>query len=236
MFSQERISNQTIIHEILDEVRGRGYAKFTARPWNFYSPESTLWWLVPSTEWPALKYAKLVLFRSEKGYRIGLHIEKGVSEVAGQMLSPTKARSLCIQPDWAWNVLLKDLSSGKLEDKLKELTDEADRSLRISVQASSITSDYDPYAEEIEGFETDHIMVLEFTRGDLVLGKDELKGEMRNFGYVRNLTDLTRVFTDKDLDWFWIDLFIVFDVAIEERQHINALAQRFIDTFEDLFV
>lgn len=235
MNNNERISNQHIIHGILEKIRESGCDRFTARPWNFYAPNTTLWWLVPSTEWPALKCAKLVLFRSETGYRVGIHIEKGISEVAGQMLSATKAKSLCIRPDWAWNVLLRDLSVGKFEEKLMELSDEADRPIRISLQASSITSEYDPYAEEIEGLETDNIMVLEFKHGTISMQDDELKGEMQNFGGVCNFADLIRVLSEKELDWFWIDMFVVFDVKIEEHHQISTLALSFYKKFMELF-
>ena len=70
MGSNDRISNQVIIHQILKDLKNRGYEGFTARPWNYFKPESTLWWLVPSTEWPSYKYGKLVLYRAKEGYRI----------------------------------------------------------------------------------------------------------------------------------------------------------------------
>jgi len=29
-----------------------------ARPWNMYEPDTTTWWLVPSSDWPAYKHGK----------------------------------------------------------------------------------------------------------------------------------------------------------------------------------
>lgn len=235
MGSIDRKSNQAIIHEIQKELKDRGYEGFTARPWNFYSPNSTLWWLVPSTEWPSFKYLKLVLFRSEEGYRVGIHIEKGISEIAGQMLSSKSARALCIKPDWAWNKLLLDLSSGKFENRLKKLSDAANIPLRISLQASSVTSEYDPYSEKIEGLETEHIMVFEFRDGNLQMLQDELKGEMRKYGSISKLTDLNNVFADKELEWFWIDMFIVIEVENDKSEQISELALSFIEGYRDFF-
>lgn len=118
MAHNEMISNQVITHEIMKALKVSGYDGFTARPRNYFKPETTLWWLVPSTEWPSYKYGKLVLYRTKDGYRVGLHIEKGISELAGQMLSSKGARKLCVKPDWAWNNFISDLSNGILRTSL----------------------------------------------------------------------------------------------------------------------
>ncbi len=115
-----RISNQIIAHEVLERLKSEGYEQFTARPWNYFKPDTTLWWLVPSKEWPSFMYGKLVLFRNEAGYRVGFHIEKGISETAGQMLSSKRARKLCLKADWAWNGFIDDLASGRFETGLKK--------------------------------------------------------------------------------------------------------------------
>lgn len=235
MGSNDRISNQVIIHQILKDLKNRGYEGFTARPWNYFKPESTLWWLVPSTEWPSYKYGKLVLYRAKEGYRIGFHIEKGISEIAGQMLSSKGARKLCTKPDWAWNILLSDLSDGEFENRLKEISDAAMKPLRISLQASNVTSDYDPYSEKIEGLETDHIIAFEYNSGELKILKDELKGEMRRYGNITKLTDLIGVFQEKDLDWFWIDMFVTADVESSNETHINEIALTFLKYYNSIF-
>jgi len=235
MGNNDRISNQIIIHEILKDLKDRGYEGFTARPWNYFKPESTLWWLVPSTEWPSYKYGKLVLYRAKEGYRVGFHIEKGISEIAGQMLSSKGARKLCTKPDWAWNSLLSDLSDGKFEDKLREISDAANKPLRISLQASNVTSEYDPYSEKIEGLETDHIIAFEYNSGELRILKDELKGEMRKYGYITKLNDLIGVFQVKDLEWFWIDMFVTADVEISNEAHINELVITFLKYYNGMF-
>lgn len=235
MGSNDRVSNQVIIHNMLKDLKDRGYGGFTARPWNYFKPESTLWWLVPSTEWPSYKYGKLVLFRTKEGYRVGFHIEKGISEIAGQMLSSKSAQKLCTKPDWAWNDIVSDLSNGAFEDKLKAISDAANMPLRISIQASNVTSEYDPYSEKIEGLETDHIMVFEYSVGELIILQDELKGEMRKYSNVNKLTDFISVFQEKDLDWFWIDMFVTADVENSSEAQIDDLAFNFVKHYGDIF-
>jgi hypothetical protein len=51
-----------------------------ARPWNIYEPETSLWWLVPSSDWPAYKYGKLFFDWADqrrKSIWVGFHSEKG---------------------------------------------------------------------------------------------------------------------------------------------------------------
>lgn len=235
MGGSDRVSNQAIIQNMLKALKDKGFEGFTARPWNYFKPESTLWWLVPSTEWPSYKYGKLVLFRTKDGYRVGFHIEKGISEIAGQMLSSKGAQKLCTKPDWAWNSFLSDLSNDTFENRLKEISDAANKPLRISLQASNVTSEYDPYSEKIEGLETDHIIAFEYNSGELRILKDELKGEMRKYGYITKLNDLIGVFQEKDLEWFWIDMFVTADVEISNEAHINELTLNFVKYYNGMF-
>ena len=235
MGNSDRVSNQAIIHNMLKDLKDKGFEGFTAKPWNYFKPESTLWWLVPSREWPSYKHGKLVLFRTKEGYRVGFHIEKGISEIAGQMLSSKSAQKLCTKPDWAWNSLLSDLSDGKFENRLREISDATNKPLRISLQASNVTSEYDPYSEKIEGLETDHIIAFEYNSGELRILKDELKGEMRKYGYITKLNDLNSVFQEKDLEWFWIDMFVTADVEISNEAHINELTLNFVKYYNGMF-
>jgi len=57
-----KISNQLIVQEMLKAIKNRGYEGFTARPWNYFKPDTTIWWLVPSTDWPSYKHGKIILY------------------------------------------------------------------------------------------------------------------------------------------------------------------------------
>ena len=133
MNSETHKSNQQIIRDILAELKSRGHDGFTIRPWNMFKPETTLWWLVPSTEWPAYKHGKIAFFREGDKLNIGMHIEKGLSSTAGQSLPPARAVKLCTGPDWIWHAFLADLKSGEFEAKISRISQLAGRSLRIIV-------------------------------------------------------------------------------------------------------
>ncbi len=65
--------------------------KFTMRPWNQYRPENTIWWLVPTTQWPAYAFGKAVIFR-EPDNRLfyGLVVEKGLDPKVRELYGSKK--------------------------------------------------------------------------------------------------------------------------------------------------
>jgi hypothetical protein len=79
-------------------------AGLTPRPWNRFDPDETLWWLVPSTEWPAYHHGKLV-FSNERAPAgeifAGLNVEKGFGEIAARAYPKTQ-RTQLLGHGWAW--------------------------------------------------------------------------------------------------------------------------------------
>jgi hypothetical protein len=97
----------------------------TPRPWQLYEPADTLWWLVPSTDWPAYRHGKFVFSLAKdsprkallglndsligvKGIFAGLNIEKGYGHVATEV-DPTLRRKSAqiIDEDWLWFTLVE---------------------------------------------------------------------------------------------------------------------------------
>ena len=90
--------------------------KLTPRPYNRFTPDDTIWWLVPSSEWPAYRFGKLffeprverILGRSSGSIYFGFYVEKGLSPVVGQIYPPTWV----MHADWFWTEFLDRLHSG----------------------------------------------------------------------------------------------------------------------------
>lgn len=222
-------SNQQIVRDILAELKSRGHKGFTARPWNMFKPETTLWWLVPSTEWPAYKYGKIALFREGEKLNIGMHVEKGLSATAGQILPPKRAATLCTGSDWIWHAFLADIKSGEFEAKINRISQTAGKPLRISVQASTVTGDYEPYAELLEGQDTENSIAFLFENGYLQDHPNGAKGEMRYIDKISALPGLTTLFESKDMEWFWIDFYAVFEVDEEDFEELKKYADLFVE-------
>lgn len=228
-------SNQQIVRDILAELKSRGHDGFTARPWNMFKPDTTLWWLIPSTEWPAYKHGKIAFYRSGDKLSVGLHVEKGVSAAAGQTLPPTRAATLCTKPDWIWHTFLADLKSGEFEAKISRISQAAGKSLRISVQASNVTSKEERYSEVLEGQKTENSVSFLFETGSLEEHPDGATGEMRYIEKIHTLPDLMNLFVSKDMEWLWIDLFVVIEVDEEDIDELKKYAVLFIEGYEELF-
>lgn len=235
MNGETRKFNQQIVRDILAELKSRGHDGFTIRPWNMFKPETTLWWLIPSTEWPAYKHGKIAIFREGTKISVGLHVEKGVSSTAGQILPPKRAATLCTGPDWIWHAFLADLKSGAFEAKINRISQAAGKPLRIIVQASYVTGDYEPYAELLEGQETENTVSFLFENERLEDHPAGAKGEMRYIEKIRTLPDLATLFESKDMEWFWIDLFVVIEVDEEEIEELKKYADLFVEGYEGMF-
>lgn len=233
MKQTERLSNQAIIQDIQASFHANEVTQLTARPINFYQPHEGLWWLIPSTEWPAFRYAKLTLFRRPAFYCFGLHVEKGVSGTASLILKPAQAQKWTTKSDWAWNTVVKDLENGRLESRLKLINEALEKPLRITLQASTVTGDREPFAAIVDGVESKNVLVLEYHQGETRVIADELKGELRKFGHIQGIEGLAPIFHQEDMNWFWFDLFISVDIDPAHVGQITAIAWIFLEHFQD---
>jgi hypothetical protein len=87
-----------------------------ARPWNQYEPDATLWWLVPSNDWPAYAYGEYAFNWAgddRSALLARLHWEKGLDPKASSVYASAKGSRLIMQPDWHWHRLLKALASSQ---------------------------------------------------------------------------------------------------------------------------
>jgi hypothetical protein len=100
----------------------------TPRPWDFTQPDTTQWWLVPSTEWPEFRFGKIICGTAEHSPRkglaamisgktlerirpesffVGVHIEKGYGREAVEVISNLKGHSdKLVGPGWLWGRLI----------------------------------------------------------------------------------------------------------------------------------
>jgi hypothetical protein len=180
--------------------------RLTARPWNFYEPTNTDWWLIPSTEWPAYRHAKL-FFRAREANRVlytGFYVEKGLSPRVAAAY-PT-GKKLIMQSDWTWHVFFEQLAGAGVTSTITSLATHSESSVRIELFAHLVEDpgSYDPYAPPM-----DYSRVAFDTWGDsLTLVDSVLQGKM--FAQVvesKTLSALTQALAYfPDADWTWVNL------------------------------
>lgn len=228
-------TTRILANELYDILRVNGYDKLTLRPYNHYNPDNTLWWIIPSKEWPAYKFWKIAIYKPEGHdyHRIGFHIEKGISTTAGKMLSTISAEKLCIRSDWVWNIFMEEINNGNFEGKLRFISEKFNLPLRISIQASNVTSEYDPSSKPVEGYENDHMIIYKFQGNELIVDDEYIKGEMRKYSKIDKINDLSELLNEKSMDWFWIDVIITFDFHNDGNEKLSETTLALIDNFKN---
>jgi hypothetical protein len=86
------------VNSVIDE-------RLSPRPYNRFDPNDTVWWLVPSPEWPAYKFGKLFFdSRPERvpdgniGIFSGFYVESGLSRKVREFYP----KEVIQQDDWLW--------------------------------------------------------------------------------------------------------------------------------------
>lgn len=191
-------THATTPRELCGEVKSvcQGeFRKLCARPWNRFDPDNHLWWLVPSTDWPAYRYGKLFFDWVEPSdptvISCGLHVERGLDLRLESVYSSRSGSAYLMRNDWEWPRFLSDLKDGRVAAAVDELKDVAD-SITVGVESSYAQDpgSFDPYSD-----------VLWRAR------------EKREFASVRGaLTKLDEWMSDP---WRWIDLWIAIPLRVQ---------------------
>lgn len=125
----------------------------SARPWNKFEPAESLWWLIPATDWPAYRYAKLYFDWTSPDHSAlscGLHMEKGL-DPSIQSAYPSKMGSRYImESDWAWHSFLADLEQGTVTKAIEKAMAGADKDFVLKIEGGYVPDpgSFDPYADE----------------------------------------------------------------------------------------
>lgn len=110
----------------------------TLRPSDSSSPQTCLWWAVPTPEWPAFHLPKLFVDwlhpDDHSTLYFGLHVEKGLGAPADQ---PGRTGSrLVMDAGWAWQRFMNDLASGQIGRLVVAVRSSAVPSLYLRIEVS----------------------------------------------------------------------------------------------------
>jgi hypothetical protein len=123
----------------------------TLRPWDRYAADESLWWLVPSTEWPAYKHGKFASSktRADQGEIFaGLNVEKGFGAIVADLFPSVRRRRQTLEQDWAWHRLTAGTEPETFARVLASLGSE--HPIRLWLEASYVREprDYTPPGPE----------------------------------------------------------------------------------------
>jgi hypothetical protein len=192
--------------------------KLTPRPYNRFAPDETIWWLVPSSDWPAFKFGKLFFEPradrmpggSPESIYVGFYVEKGLSPVTGNVYP----RSWIMDEEWFWGEFLGQLGSG-LPD-----SSPANRIITISAGLAQQPERHSESPEEDtpsqkKGFEARRIFFKVHGNSEIELIPKNPKpanGDIDEFleGSVATADSIARLASilrdlPSSFDWVWID-------------------------------
>lgn len=93
--------------------------RFCLRPYNRFEPAFTVWWLVPSNDWPAYRHSKLFLCSAdlpEEARRqlwAGIYVEHGLGSQLGEL--PGVEKTHVMDDQWYWHDFLSHAAAGDID-------------------------------------------------------------------------------------------------------------------------
>lgn len=230
----ETISNQVVAHKVVDYLKEKTEIFFSPRPLSYYHPREGTWFIVPSAQWPAYRYGKIILYGAGDAFHVGIYLEKGMGPEAQKFHRTEAFKRQWIREDWIWHDFMEDLKSGKFEKKIAEISQAVGLPLRLVVQAGSAVNE-DPKISSGLIDELDRSLIFSCTDGDIVLVHDELPADMRMMSKCTTVNDLTVFFENSKLDWHWIDFYLVCEIERNQYERIPETALHFVNSYRDLF-
>jgi hypothetical protein len=227
--------------DIYEAITAPKSKKYTARPYNRYAPENSLWWLIPSTEWPAYKHGKVAISEEQKGEMFfGINIEKAIGREAAACYQSKKAQKIIMDSEWCWYDFLKSLEEGEIAHAMNTIQ-ESTNGLPLHFSLSGHVVDdpalFDPYSGHAYGDQ----VVWHYEEGDL-----NSLTQPENFFYplkaVDKISDLAEAISQiSELHWLWIDVYV--GVIIENSVELKddevrrayegySIWQKFIEPWE----
>jgi hypothetical protein len=206
-------SANALAHALNDSLGDR----FVPRPYNRFSPDSTVWWLVPSSDWPSYEYGKFFFddrprhLGPQSGVYCGFHVEKGLSKRIAEFFR----KDLIETDEWAWEAFVKNIS-----DCFPVFSASQVLSVHVSYipaekasyldSPESFLSQKEQFAASSAVFTIDSAQKLELL--DIALNAscseiaDHFDGKVRNAFELKTL--LADLVSFPQSDWSWVDMYI----------------------------
>lgn len=216
--------------------------ELVARPWDIGHPDTTAWWLVPSTEWPAYRYGKYHFdWGSHHGSTLlcGLYVEKGLGPEVRSLYPSAKGGRSIMGPNWTWFQFLRDLHDHRIERMIDIVARQLSSPIEFRIDGSYVTDPGSYEADTIRPRPDVYLLrwqkdarefeLVEARRGANLL--DELAA-------VKNFDELSSALsTFGNNPWLWVDVFIALRLRIarsnavlreaDELWNVGAIWERF---------
>jgi hypothetical protein len=199
-------------------IKAQAAPELSPRPWQQHSPNDTLWWLVPSSEWPAYRHGKFVFSFAKDGPRkallgvndpviqtdklfAGVNVEKGYGRLAAEVDPVLRRKSdQILDPGWLWYQLIEERGARRFAETLQIVSGNATLHLYV---VSSYVHDRDTDAPR----ERDAILFdCSVTGISALLANGFPVGVLRGCDLATNFGQLARHLGQVD-EYHWVDIY-----------------------------
>ncbi|WFD09025.1 hypothetical protein [Tepidibacter hydrothermalis] len=203
-------NSQEFAREMYNAIRSK-HKRYTLRPQNRFSNETSSWWLIPSTDLNGFKYGKYIFddkhYKCDDAYckkiTTGIYIEKGVK--------CSQDSNKIMNEDWVWNEFINALENGDIEDILHKIVRKIEKDIEhIDIRIKVDIQDKD----SIEIVYNNKFFINKET-GKRVKIK-ELKEDIEN---------------TPSIDWLWADFYILFSFNKITKEDENYFDEIYIRDF-----
>jgi hypothetical protein len=113
-----------VIYDTLKMAR----KEYSLRPFNRFDMEKSMWWIIPSKEFPAYQYGKYMVDENSDGtYSVGLHIEKGFEKAIEYK------EKLMLDMNWVWHEFIGAVVDGEISRLLQGIKEKVNPSIEINI-------------------------------------------------------------------------------------------------------
>lgn len=187
--------------------------KLARRPFNRFEPETSAWWLVPSSALPFYQFNKIYCNWANKerdAMLCGLYMEKGLAPELAVVYPSKKGRSLLMNKKWYWHKFINQCSDGSFAETIKTAAHNSGFQLEFHITGGYVDDPalYDPYGEKQK---KDHY-IFELDKDFKTLKYCSAKRDtmiLKCLNKVHNIFDLCTIMQTLDKEHFlWLDIFI----------------------------
>ncbi|WP_066372464.1 hypothetical protein [Neobacillus fumarioli] len=175
--------NSQDLAKSIHECQKTQHKRYTLRPFNRYDHEKSMWWLIPSTEYPAYRYGKYFVCENGDGtYSVGLHVEKGLEKAVEHK------RELMMDDTWTWHCFVKALKNGDIENILRDINRKVDGKVGIEIRVEI------PDLKETWEYE--------------LQGERFIKKGIEKEVDIKKIPG--NIINTPKIEWYWVDFYITF--------------------------
>jgi hypothetical protein len=220
---------QDLCYRIKQVCEGE-FETLSARPWNRFEPAENLWWLIPATDWPAFKYAKLYFDWTSPDHSAlscGLHVEKGLDRSIHSAYQSKKGSQYIMGTDWAWHPFLADLEQGTVTTAIAKAGPGTDKGFGLKIEGGYVRDpgSFHPYADEFRKTKAIYMFACSGSSGasNLLEAVDPVK-LMYGLKSANSLSAIAGQLRALMLDaWLWIDVWLGISLDIQTDRKTGTL-------------